>query len=96
MTQFDKEYTVGSWEKGLLLWGLLAKYEYDNDQEALEFVKNWVNQSVETQTEEGELSGGDPSQTNFALIGLSVLYFAKKDRKNKQRSVALSFYPWPG
>ncbi|GAG54948.1 unnamed protein product [marine sediment metagenome] len=54
-----------------------------------QFVEKWINQSVETQTSEGELSGGDPSQTNFALIGLSVLYFAENERKSKLFSDAI-------
>jgi len=79
MTQFDKEYTIGSWGKGLLLYGVLSKFFYDKDVGALNFVRKWVNQSVETQTPEGKLSGGDPSQTNFGTIGLSVLYFAETE-----------------
>ena len=86
MTQFDKEYTIGSWGKGLLLYGLVAKFLYDQDIEARDFVKKWVFQSVETQTAKGELSGGDPSQTNFALIGLSVLFFAELGEDYEQLS----------
>lgn len=82
MTKFDKEYTIGSWGKGLLLYGLLMKSLFDQDEIALNFVKKWVLQSIETQNSEGELSGGDPSQTNFALIGLSILYFANEDSNN--------------
>ncbi len=77
MNQFDKEYEKGSWGKGLLLYGLIAKYLYNADKKALDFVNKWVIQSIETQTIEGELGGGDPSQSNFALLGLSSLFFAK-------------------
>ncbi len=80
-TQFEKEYRTGSWGKGLLLYGMIAKYLYDNDEDALEFARKLVDQSIETQTLEGELSGGDPSQVNFALIGLSVLFFANIESK---------------
>ncbi|MFX1296095.1 MAG: glycoside hydrolase family 88 protein [Promethearchaeota archaeon] len=89
MTQFDKEYTVGSWGKGLLLYGILAKYLYDQDDSALNFVKKWVIQSIETQTAEGALSGGDPSQVNFGLIGLSVLYFAETEQNPDQFTNAI-------
>ena len=89
MTQFDKEYPVGSWGKGLLLWGLLAKFLYDKDNRALDFVRKWVEQSVETQTSDGELSGGDLSQGNFALIGLSALYFAELEKKQSKFSESI-------
>ncbi|NVM54499.1 MAG: glycoside hydrolase family 88 protein [Candidatus Helarchaeota archaeon] len=75
---------MGSWGKGLLLSGILAKYLYDQDESALNFVKKWVMQSVETQTPEGELSGGDPSQGDFALIGLSLIYFAKNEVESEK------------
>jgi unsaturated rhamnogalacturonyl hydrolase len=79
-TQFENEYKKGSWGKGLLLFGLIAKYMYDDDEKALGFVKQWVIQSIKTQNDAGELGGGDPSQVNFALIGLAVLFFAEKEK----------------
>ncbi|TFG05407.1 MAG: hypothetical protein EU536_02245 [Promethearchaeota archaeon] len=88
-SQFEKEYSIGSWGKGLLLYGLLAKYLYDQDHVALDFVDKWINQSIETQTADGELSGGDPSQANFALIGLSVLYFAENRTEPKKYAQSL-------
>ncbi|MHA1649715.1 MAG: glycoside hydrolase family 88 protein [Candidatus Helarchaeota archaeon] len=81
MTQFTKEYEQGSWGKGLLLCGLIAKYLYDQDNNALDYARKWVIQSIETQTPRGELGGGDPSQANFALIGCSLLFFAKLESK---------------
>jgi unsaturated rhamnogalacturonyl hydrolase len=83
MTQFDGEYEKGSWGKGLLLYGLIAKYIYDNDEVALNFARKWVEQAIESQTPEGELGNGDPSQTNFALIGLSVLFFANRESQGE-------------
>ena len=81
MNHFENEYKKGSWGKGLLLYGLIAKILYDSDKKALDFARNWVIQSIETQTNKGELSSGDPSQTNFALIGLSALFFAKLEQE---------------
>ncbi len=89
-TQFDKEYTIGSWGKGLLMYGVLSKFLYDQDEEALNFVRKKVNESVETQTTEGKLSGGDPSQTNFGTIGLSVLYFTETDLKAGEKDSKFS------
>jgi len=84
MTHFEKEYQIGSWGKGLLLYGLLANYLYEKNEKVLDFVKKWIMHSVETQTADGELSGGDPSQVNFATIGLSLLFFAEAEPTNQK------------
>ena len=88
MSQFENEYKKGSWGKGLLLYGLIAKNLYDNDKIALNFVRKWVEQSIQSQTAQGELGGGDPSQTNFAIIGLSILFFATLEPEIKLFAVS--------
>ena len=74
-TMKEMDFSFGTWGKGIMLEGLLHAYNVTGNDEYLQFVKYWTDQSIRTQTDAGEFSHGETTVGDATAIGTSVLYF---------------------
>lgn len=78
-TMSELDYSIFTdWGKGICVHGLIDAYNATGDEKYLSFARYWTDQSIRTQTVDGEFGHGELTSGDSTAIGQSVLYFYEK------------------